>query len=209
MATDILRIFDEEFINVAGIKATDSSNNTKTYIRPQGSETKTSNGTYDVTNLESLIVDVSSKLEPIATQSFGTMSVTNTSASDSGKTITVSGLEDYDVLIVEVSVDTKVNNRHAATVGLIWVTASTNLNTKDGTSILPAKNNFRMSSTGTPYSKYNTTSYGIYPYSCSAISNNSMTISFYQRYSSTGTGTINGAYTCRVYGISLYDLIGG
>lgn len=34
-------------------------------------------------------------------------------------------------------------------------------------------------------------------------------LDFYYRYNSNNTGTINGTYTARVYGIKLYDLIGG
>ena len=58
MATDTLEIFGAEYSGVTGIKATDSNSQVKTYIRPQGSETKTTNGTYDVTNLASLVVAV-------------------------------------------------------------------------------------------------------------------------------------------------------
>ena len=59
MANDTLKIFGTTYNGVPGIKATDSSNNTKTYIRPQGSETKTQNGTYDVTSLAEVVVNVS------------------------------------------------------------------------------------------------------------------------------------------------------
>lgn len=36
-----------------------------------------------------------------------------------------------------------------------------------------------------------------------------MTIPLYYRYNSNSTGTLNGTYTARVYGVKLYDLIGG
>ena len=42
-----------------------------------------------------------------------------------------------------------------------------------------------------------------------AISSGTATIPMYQRYNSTQTGTINNSYTARVYGLKLYDLIGG
>jgi len=58
MATDILEIFGTEYSGVTGIKATDDNSNTLTYIRPEGSETKTQNGTYDVTALAQLVVNV-------------------------------------------------------------------------------------------------------------------------------------------------------
>lgn len=49
MATDTLEIFGTEYSGVAGVKATDSNNQTKTYIRPQGTVTISSSGNTDVT----------------------------------------------------------------------------------------------------------------------------------------------------------------
>jgi hypothetical protein len=31
----------------------------------------------------------------------------------------------------------------------------------------------------------------------------------YRRYNNTNTGTLNGTYTARVYGVKVYDLLGG
>ena len=45
MALDTLEIFGDEFTNVTGIKATNNNNQTKTYIRPQGTKSITNNGT--------------------------------------------------------------------------------------------------------------------------------------------------------------------
>ena len=56
--TDSLTVFGTDFTGVTGIKATGTGNGTLTYIRPQGSETKTANGTYDVTNLATLVVNL-------------------------------------------------------------------------------------------------------------------------------------------------------
>ena len=49
---------------------------------------------------------------------------------------------------------------------------------------------------------------GIYV-NAATVTNNTMTLTFYYRYNSNHTGTINGNYTARVYGVKLYDLIGG
>lgn len=46
---DTLEIFGTEYSGVAGVKATDSNNQTKTYIRPQGTVTISSSGNTDVT----------------------------------------------------------------------------------------------------------------------------------------------------------------
>lgn len=178
-----------------------------------GSETKTANGTYDVTNLASLVVNVSGGVGTLlTTYSMGTISTSSTNAADTGKSISVSNVNDYDLLIVETSVNTVTNNRHTATVGVILLTASSSVGTKNGATVATAKWNSRISSQGVTTTRAGTTAYGIYPNSCSVATSNSVTtatIPMYQRYNSTSTGTINGNYTTRVYGVNLYDLIGG
>lgn len=64
---DTLVIFGETFTGVTGIKATDSNDSTKTYVRPEGSETKTANGTYDVTNIAEVVVNVASPVKTSTT----------------------------------------------------------------------------------------------------------------------------------------------
>lgn len=144
----------------------------------------------------------------LATLSMGTISTSSTTATDTGKSISVSGINSYDALIVETSVDTVTNNRHTATVGFIFLTASSNVTTKNGGTIATVKWNSKISSSAVTTTRAGTTAYGIYPNSIT-ISNGTATIPMYQRYNSTSTGTINGTYTARVYGINLYDLIGG
>ncbi len=36
---------------------------------------------------------------------------------------------------------------------------------------------------------------------------NNASITLYQRYNNKSTGTINGSYTTKVYGVKLYDLL--
>ena len=144
----------------------------------------------------------------LATKSLGTVSTNSTTATDTGQTVSVSGINGYDLLIVETSVDTKRNNRHASTMQCIWLTASSTIGTKSGSTIATATMNDKLSSSGTATSRSSTTKYGIYVNSVS-ISNGSATLTMYQRYNSTQTGTINGSYTTRVYGVNLYNLIGG
>lgn len=148
----------------------------------------------------------------LTTYNMGTISTSSTQAADTGKSISVSSVNDYDLLIVETSVNTVTNNRHTATVGLIFLTASSTVGTKNGASVATVKWNSKISSNGTTTTRAGTTAYGIYPNSCSVATSNSVTtatIPMYQRYNSTSTGTINGTYTARVYGVNLYDLIGG
>lgn len=144
----------------------------------------------------------------LGTKSLGTISTSSTTATDTGQTMSVSGINGYDLLVIETSVNTKTNNRHAATVQAVWLTASSAIGTKNGATIATATWNCKLSSTGTATSRANTTKYGIYANGVT-ISSGTASITIYQRYNSTQTGTINGSYTMRVYGMSVYDLIGG
>lgn len=176
-----------------------------------GSETKTANGTYDVTNLASLVVNVSGGSgigTLLNTTSLGSISSSSTQAASLNISLEVTGINNYDLLIVESSVNSVTNNRHTATVGVIFLTASSSVDTKNGATIATAKWNSKISSNGTTTTNVSTTAYGIYPNSCS-ISSGTASIPMYRRYNSTSTGTINGTYTARVYGVKLYDLIGG
>ena len=142
------------------------------------------------------------------TTAIGAYSTSSTSQTNMNKTITVSSVNDYDLLIVETSVDTVVANRHEATVGTIFLNAGTNVSTKNGTTIGNAKWNAKVSSSNVTTTRSSSTAYGLYPYSAT-VSNGTASIVMYSRYNSTQTGTINGTYTTRVYGVKLYDLIGG
>ena len=148
------------------------------------------------------------------TTSLGSFSTSSTSATDTNKDVTVKGVNAYDALIVETSVDSVVNNRHLCTVAFIWLTASSAVATKNGATIATAKMNMKASSAGTVTTRASTTARGIYPYDCTVSAgstgdNGQAVMNMYICYNSTQTGTINNSYTTRVYGLKLYDLIGG
>ena len=148
----------------------------------------------------------------LGTKDCGTISTSSTTAATINKDFTVSGVDDYDLLVVETSVNTKTNGRHAATARLIWLTAGSTIDTKNGATIATATWNVKLSSSGVATSRSSTTPRGIYPYSCTVSTTNGVTSAafvMYSCYNSTQTGTINGTYTARVYGVKLYDLIGG
>ena len=147
----------------------------------------------------------------LKTESLGTISTNSTTATDTGKTVAVTGIYGYDLLIAETSVDTVVNNRHTATINLIWLTASSTQTTQNGGTVCSNKMNMKISSSGTTTTRQSTTAYGIYVNSVTlgTANNGTATLAMYQRYNSTQTGTINGSYTTRVYGVKLKDLIGG
>jgi len=144
----------------------------------------------------------------LATYNFGSFSGSSTSATDTGKSMTLTGYGDYDVLVVDTSVNTLTNGRHTSTVGMVYVTGTSNVTTKNTYAVGGNKWNSKLSSSGTGSTRQSTTAYGIYPYAAT-VSGSTMTITFYYRYNSNNTGTINGTYTTRVYGLKLYDLIGG
>lgn len=144
----------------------------------------------------------------LKTTSLGTLSTSSTSAADTGKSLSVTGYNDYDMLLVDVSVDSEVNNRHTSTVSMILLTGTSSVGTKNTYTVVSNKWNSRLSSTGTGSTRQSTTAYGIYANSAS-VSNSTMTIPLYYRYNNNSTGTLNGTYTARVYGVKLYDLIGG
>ena len=179
-----------------------------------GSETKTANGTYDVTNLASLVVNVSGGgggLTLIQTTSLGSLSTSSTSATDTGKTVSLASStnwDDYDLLLVDISVDTKTNGRHTSTVSFVILTGTSNVTTKNTYTVGGNKWNSKLGSTGTASTRQSTSAYGVYINAASA-SSNTLTLTVYYRYNNNSTGTLNGTYTARVYGIKLIDMIGG
>lgn len=147
----------------------------------------------------------------IQTTSIGTLSTSSTSAADTGKSISCASStnwDDYDLLIVDVSVDTKTNGRHTSTVSLVLLTGTSNVTTKNTYTVGSNKWNSRLGSTGTASTRQSTSAYGVYVNSAS-VSSNTLTMPLYYRYNSNSTGTLNGTYTARVYGVNLIDLIGG
>lgn len=152
-----------------------------------------------------------SGLTLLATSSLGAISTSATSATDTGKSVTATGINSYDALLVATTVDSVTNNRHTGTFAWINLTASSNQNTKNGASIANHKENMKISSSAITTTRSSSTAFGIYPNSCTitTASSGTATIPLYMRYNSTQTGTMNNNYTCRVYGIKLYDLIGG
>ena len=72
-----------------------------------GSQTITTNNTYDVTNLASVIVNVAGSSTPtlLNTTSIGSVNTTSTQAASLNVSCAVSGINSYDLLIVESSVN--------------------------------------------------------------------------------------------------------
>ena len=96
MATDTLEIFDREFTNVTGIKATDDQSGTKVYIRPQGTKSISANGTgIDVTEYASVDVSVPSSsptIQSLTVNPSTSQQTFNASGVDGYKPVTVSAV---------------------------------------------------------------------------------------------------------------------
>ena len=153
----------------------------------------------------------SDRLVLLQTTSLGSLSTSSTSATDTGKTVTLAqstGWQNYDLLLVDISVDTKTNGRHTSTVTPVILTGTSNVTTKNTYTVGSNKWNSKLSSSGTASTRQSTTAYGVY-INAASVSSNTLTLTVYDKYNSNSTGTINGTYTARVYGIKLIDLIGG
>ena len=147
-------------------------------------------------------------LTKIATKSLGTISTSSTSATDTGQTLNVEGFDAYDMLIAICYTPTHTNGRHVATVRLINFSATSSTATKTATSIATSTQHYKLSSSGTLSERSGTTPYGVYinGATINTTTPRTLTLTIYQRYNSTSTGTINGSYTLDVYGVKLQDL---
>ena len=147
-------------------------------------------------------------LTKIATKNLGTISTSSTSAADTGQTLAVTGFDAYDMLIAICYTPTQTNGRHVATVRLINFSATSSLSTRSGTSVATSTQHYKLSSSGTMTQRSNTTPYGVYVNGAtiSTSTPRTCTLTIYQRYNSTTSGTINGTYTLDVYGVKLTDL---
>ena len=142
----------------------------------------------------------------LANKSLGTISTSNTSAEDTGQTVSVQGINNYD-LLVAICFGTGDNGKHLATITPIYLYNSSDISTKSTATVL-YRLNYKKSSNGTVSSRVSSTqSYGIYinTVSIGSSNNGTATLAIYKRYNNTYTGTVNSVYTCNVYGIKLTE----
>ena len=213
MAAPNISLLNAVYSGVTGVTLPKQGGGTATFPWVEGSETKTANGTYNVTNLAEIVVNVSGgtdKIKLLQTTTIGSISTSSTSAADTGKTITLASttnFTDYDMLIVAIGVDTHTNGRHLCSIGFVFLTGTSNINTKNTYAVGSNVWNTKLNSSGTQSSRQSSTKYGVYANAASVGNDGKMTITVYQRYNSNNTGTINGSYTARVYGVKLRDLV--
>jgi len=150
-----------------------------------------------------------SGLTKIATKSLGTISTTSTNATDTGQTLNITGFDDYDLLVCIAHTSPHTNGRHVATVRLLSFAATSTVSTKTSVVIATSTQHYKLSSSGTLSERTGTTAYGVYVNggTISTSGTRTLTLTIYQRYNSTSSGTINGSYVLDVYGVKLQDLL--
>jgi len=152
-----------------------------------------------------------SGLTKIGTLSIGTISTSSTSAADTGKSLELatSAYSGYDMLICVCHTSPHTNGRHVATIRVVNFSATSSVSTKSSTQIATSTQHWKLSSGGTLTMRSGTTPYGVYVNAAtlSTTSPQTLTLTIYQRYNSTSTGTINGSYVLDVYGVKIQELI--
>ena len=148
-------------------------------------------------------------LAKIATESLGTISTSSTNAADTGQKLSITGFDEYDLLVCICHTSPHTNGRHVATVRLLSFAATSNVSTKTSAVIATSTQHYKLSSSGTLSERTGTTPYGVYVNAATILTGDprTLTLTIYQRYNSTSTGTINGSYVLDVYGVKLQDLL--
>ena len=97
MAKPNISLLGAIYSGVAGVTLPTSGGGTATFPWVEGSETKTANGTYDVTNLAELVVNVSGGSSKNAQVVQGTTRTTSSTLTAIGAELTVSKAGTYDI----------------------------------------------------------------------------------------------------------------
>lgn len=97
MAKPNISLLGATYSGVAGVTLPKSGGGTATFPWVEGSETKTANGTYDVTNLAELVVNVSGGSSKNAQVVQGTTRTTSSTLTAIGAELTVSKTGTYDI----------------------------------------------------------------------------------------------------------------
>lgn len=143
----------------------------------------------------------------IKTQSLGHLATTSTSEVDTGKTITVTGINNYDALLYVLSSDVQANGHLIGELCVIILGAGSEVHTKSSNTVATAKLYFKKSNDGVITSSNVSSAYGVYPKS-GTISSGSLTLPIYMKYSNTYSKTIDDDFTVNIYGVSICDLLG-
>lgn len=145
-------------------------------------------------------------LELLLTYPMGALSTTSTTAVSTGITLTVPNAGQYPLMLVDVRIDTVASKKHVATVS--YVTLAGSSGGPAGATINSVARNGEFTyrkGTRTAIDFNSMSLYGIYVNSAT-YSSGSVHMNMYMRYDAAYSGTINGTYTARVYGVDLFSL---
>lgn len=164
------------------------------YIIPSGSQTITSNNTYDVTSLASVVVNVAgSSWTLIKSQTLASVSTTSTSNATAGTiTLDSSAFTKDDIIWVHVRDTAGKRAGYFYGSDAIFVNAN-KANGSTSTFTAPGVTTIRYS-TSSQYASY-TGAYGVWGYSITSGG----TLTVRKRYNSNYSLTVNGDYKVDVY----------
>lgn len=188
-----ITLMGASYSDVPAVTLPQTGGGTATFYDASGSQTITTNGTYDVTTLAQAVVNVSggggSDYELLAEEEF-TVNTTSTSQTSIG-TISFNAIPRTTILYV--SIRDKAGPRNGYFYGYdAWYMLQPGTSSSNSA----ARMLYRLSSSGAWTAT--TASYGVYPYTYNP-GNGTLTI--YRRYNSTNSLTINGTFAVKVYGL--------
>lgn len=204
MAKPNISLLGATYSGVAGVTLPKSGGGTATFPWVEGSETKTANGTYDVTNLAQIVVNVSggggSNWTLLASTEYtvNTTSTSNTSVGDI--TLNLSDYNDYQT-ILWVHIRDKAGKRTGYFYGSDTMFFHYQLATGNTNSLSTRPVAVFRASSATAYSLA-TSAYGLFAYRLYYTSS-AHYVQIYSRYSNSSSGTINGTYKCDVYKLTM------
>lgn len=134
----------------------------------------------------------------LKTEDLGTITSSSSSATDIGKTITVDNAYDYDLLIIISTSDSSATGAHLQTICPIGLQYNGALTPPYTIGTIGTNRNIKIA---TPQNKVAFSTYGVY--FTATNSKTTVTLTGKVKYSSGDTGTINGTYVAKVYGLKL------
>lgn len=203
MAEPNISLLGATYSGVKGVTLPKSGGGTATFPWVEGSETKTANGTYDVTNLAQLIVNVSgggsSPWHKLVNAQENTVSTTSTSSS-SAFTIELGSAAVTKNQIIWVHIRDKAGKRAGYFFGsdVFFINynkangSTTTTNIMAGIAIRYTNSSLFAATSG---------GYGVFGYSLT----NTGKLQVNRRYNSSNSLTVNGTYVTNVYALDLPD----